>query len=200
MKATAIFLFIVLSAHPAAAQAQGGNPSLYSDASPNLYLFRDPKARNLNDIITISVVENTSATNTANTATSKKGDVSLAAPSLFGIKTPATLLQASSGVDFAGTGATTRTSQFSDSISARVTQVLPSGDLAIEGTKQVTINGEHQILKVRGLVRQFDIAPNNVVLSTSIANMEVVFDGKGIITDANKPAFLSKIFKYILPF
>jgi flagellar L-ring protein precursor FlgH len=198
MRGTAIFLFIVLSAHAAA--AQGANPSLYSDVTPNLFLFRDVRARNVNDIITINVLENSSATNSANTSTQKKGDVSLAAPSLFGIKTPANLLQANSGLDFAGTAATTRTSQFTDSISARITQVLPNGDVAIEGTKQVTINGEHQVLKVRGLVRQYDIAANNVVLSTAIANMEVVFDGKGIVSDANKPALLSRIFKYILPF
>jgi flagellar L-ring protein precursor FlgH len=198
MKSTAIFLFILLSAHAAA--AQGGNPSLYSDVAPNLFLFRDLKARNVNDIITINVIETSTATNSANTSTQKKGDVSAAAPSLFGIKTPATLLNASSGLDFTGTGATTRTGQLSASISARITQVLPSGDLAIEGTKQVTINGEHQILKVRGVVRQYDIASNNVVLSTAIANMEVVFDGKGIVSDANKPALLSRIFKYILPF
>jgi flagellar L-ring protein precursor FlgH len=198
MKGTAIFLFLVLSAHAAA--AQGSNPSLYSETSPNLYLFRDLKARNVNDIITINVIESSTASNSANTSTQKKGDVSAAAPSLFGIKTPATLLQASSGLDFAGQGATTRTGQLSASISARITQVLPSGDLTIEGTKQVTINGEHQVLKVRGVVRQYDIASNNVVLSTAIANMEVVFDGKGVISDANKPALLSRIFKYILPF
>jgi flagellar L-ring protein precursor FlgH len=198
MKGTVIFLFIVIFAHEAA--AQGTNPSLYAEASPNLYLFRDLRARNVNDIITINVVESSTATNSANTSTQKKGDVSAAAPSLFGIKTPATLLTGSSALDFTGQGATTRTGQLSASISARIAQVLPNGDLAIEGTKQVTINGEHQILKVRGIVRQYDVAPNNVVLSTAIANMEVVFDGKGIISDANKPALLSRIFKYILPF
>jgi flagellar L-ring protein precursor FlgH len=198
MKGIIACLFILVSAR--VALPQGNNPSLYSAASPNLYLFRDLKARNVNDIITINVVESSTATNSANTSTQKKGDVSAAAPSLFGIKTPANLLQASSGLDFTGTGATTRTGQLSASISARVSQVLPSGDLAIEGTKQMTINGEHQMLKVRGTIRQFDIAPNNVVLSTAIANMEVVFDGKGIVSDANKPALLSRIFKYILPF
>jgi flagellar L-ring protein precursor FlgH len=72
--------------------------------------------------------------------------------------------------------------------------------MVIEGTKQVTINKEHQLLTVRGTIRQYDISPSNVVLSTAIANMEVNFDGKGIVSDANKPALLSKIFKYILPF
>ncbi len=64
----------------------------------------------------------------------------------------------------------------------------------------MTINREHQLLTVRGIVRQYDISPTNVVPSTSIANMEINFDGKGIVSDANKPALLSKIFKYILPF
>ena len=86
------------------------------------------------------------------------------------------------------------------SLSARVVQVLPNGDLVIEGKKEITINKERQLLTVRGTVRQYDISPSDVVLSTSIANMEINYDGKGIISDANKPALLSKIFKYILPF
>jgi flagellar L-ring protein precursor FlgH len=81
-----------------------------------------------------------------------------------------------------------------------VIQVLPNGDLVIEGSKQVTVNHEHQLLTVRGTVRQYDITPTNVVLSTAVANMEVNFDGKGIVFDANKPALLYKIIKYILPF
>jgi flagellar L-ring protein precursor FlgH len=78
--------------------------------------------------------------------------------------------------------------------------VLPNGDLVIEGRKEVTVNREHQTLTVRGTVRQYDVSSANVVSSTAIANMEINFDGKGIVTDANKPALLSRIFKYILPF
>ena len=78
-------------------------------------------------------------------------------------------------------------------ISARVVEVFPNGDLAIEGTKEVTINGERQILTIRGLVRSRDVTPGNVVLSTAIANMEVEFDGKGMVADANKPGWFFKI-------
>ena len=77
---------------------------------------------------------------------------------------------------------------------------MPNGDLAIEGIKEVTINRERQILRIRGLVRSRDITPNNVVLSTGIANMEVIFDGKGIVSDANKPGFLYRFFTWITPF
>jgi flagellar L-ring protein precursor FlgH len=163
-------------------------------------LFRDTKARNLNDILTILIVENSTATNSANTSTQKKGDASVQIPGFLGIKTPTNPFDISSATNFAGQGSTSRTGQLNASLSARVIQVLPNGDLVIEGTKQVTINREHQLLTVRGTVRQFDISPNNVVPSTAIANMEVNFDGKGIVSDANKPALLAHILKYILPF
>jgi flagellar L-ring protein precursor FlgH len=189
-------LFFLLSI---SASAQN-NPSLYSEASPNLFLFRDVRAHNINDIISILVVENSTASNSANTATQKKGDVSLATPGFLGIKTPQNPFAVNSALDFTGQGSTTRSGQLNASLTARVVQVLPNGDMVIEGSKQVTINKEHQLLTVRGTIRQYDISPTNVILSTAIANMEVNFDGKGIVSDANKPALLSKIFKYILPF
>jgi flagellar L-ring protein FlgH len=188
-----LFLFFSMSAF-----AQNG--AIYSDAAPNLFLFRDLRARNVNDILNILIVENSTATNSANTSTQKKGDVAVGIPNFLGIKTSPNPLTANSGLDFSGQASTSRTGQLNASLSARVVQVMPNGDLIIEGTKQVTINREHQLLTVRGTVRQYDISPTNVVLSTSIANMEVNFDGKGIISDANKPALLYKVFKYILPF
>jgi flagellar L-ring protein precursor FlgH len=189
------FFFVFLST-----QAFAQNGAIYSDASPNLFLFRDLRARNVNDILNILIVENSTASNSANTSTAKKGDVTALVPGFLGIKTPSNPLTASSALDFSGTGSTTRTGQLNASLSARVVQVLPNGDLTTEGTKQVTINHEHQLLTVRGTVRQYDISPGNVILSTAIANMDVNFDGKGIISDANKPALLFRLFKYILPF
>ncbi len=197
MKRIAIssFFFVLFST---AAFAQNG--AVYSETAPNLFLFRDLRARNVNDILNIQIVENSTATNSANTSTQKKGDVTAAIPNFLGIKTRSNPLTVSSGLDFSGQASTSRTGQLNASISARVVQVLPNGDLIIEGTKQVTINREHQLLTVRGIVRQYDVSAGNVVLSTAIANMEVNFDGKGIISDANKPALLFKLFKYILPF
>ncbi|HYR42267.1 MAG TPA: flagellar basal body L-ring protein FlgH [Terriglobia bacterium] len=204
MKRTAICALLgVVVSMPAIGQNNQNNQnnaSLYSDAAPNLFLFRDLRARNVNDIVTIVIVENSTASNTANTSTQKKGDVAAAVPAFLGIKTLQNPLSLNSALDFSGQGSTTRSGQLNASLSARIVQVLPNGDLVIEGTKQVTINREHQLLTVRGTVRQYDLTPTNVVSSNAIANMEVNFDGKGIISDANKPALLFKIFKYILPF
>lgn len=197
MTYAALFLALFLQQTPG---------SLYSDSAPNLFLFRDFKARNVNDILTIQINESSTASNSANTSTKKEGDVSVKAPALGGLEAGASalnfanILSAASALNFAGQGSTSRTGQLQAFVSARVTQVLPNGDLIIEGTKEVTINRERQILRIRGIVRPRDVTPNNVVLSTAIANMEVLFDGKGIVSDANKPGFLFRLLRWITPF
>jgi flagellar L-ring protein precursor FlgH len=182
------------------------NPSLFSADSPNNFLFRDQKARGVGDIVTIQVVENATATNSATTATQKKGDVSLSAPALGGLEKGASalnfanILQGAGGINFNGTGSTSRTGQLQAAISARVVEKLPNGDLRLEGNKEVAINGERQLLTIRGLVRVKDVSPNNQVLSTSLADMTVLFNGKGVVADANKPGWLYKVLRVITPF
>lgn len=195
----ALILSLVLLQSPA-------NPSLFSADSPNLFLYRDQKARGVGDIVTIRIVENATATNSATTATQKKGDVSLNAPALFGLEQGnsalnfSNMLQGAGGINFNGTGSTSRTGQLQAAISARVVEALPNGDLRIEGNKEVAINGERQILTIRGLVRVKDVSPNNQVLSTAIADMAVLFNGKGVVADANKQGWLYKVFRVITPF
>ena len=180
--------------------------SLYSDSASNLFLFRDFKARSVNDILTIQINETSTASNSANTSTNKQGDISIKAPSLGGLERGASamnfadILSGASALNFAGQGSTSRTGQLQAFVSARVVQVFPNGDLGIEGVKEVTINRERQVLRIRGIVRRRDVTPSNVVLSTAIANMEVVFDGKGIVSDANKPGFLFRLMQWIIPF
>jgi flagellar L-ring protein precursor FlgH len=181
------------------------SPSLFSPNAPNLFLFRDVKARNVNDIITIQIIENARATNSANTSTEKSGDASLNVPAMFGLENSASLnfarlLDASSSLNFAGAGSTSRSGVLQAWLTAHVTEVLPNGDLVIEGTKDVTINRERQSLSVRGVVRQRDLSANNIVLSTSVSHMEVKFDGKGIVASANKPGFLHWLLTKLLPF
>ena len=204
MKRIALLFGVLLIGRVAAGQT--GNPSLYSDSAPNLFFFRDLKARSVNDIVTIQIVESASATNSANTSTDKKGAVGVTAPALGGLEQGASalnfanILNGSSNLNFAGQGSTTRSGQLQASLSARVIEVFPNGDLVIEGTKEVTINRERQILTLRGVVRSRDVTPGNVVASTSIANMEAIFDGKGVVADVNKPGLLYRFFRMIAPF
>ena len=180
--------------------------SLFSDSAPSLFLFRDLKARAIGDILTIQISESSTASNSAKTDTKKSGDVSVKAAAVGGLEKGnsaldfANILQGSSSLTFAGAGSTSRTGQLQAFLSARVIQVCPNGDLEFEGLKEVTVNRERQILRLRGMVRPRDITPNNVVLSTAIANLQVVFDGKGIVADANKPGFIYRLLQWIIPF
>src|SRR5436190_17009762 len=94
-------------------QNPGG--SLYSESAPNVFLFRDFKARNVSDILTIQINESSSASNSANTSTKKEGDVSVKAPSLGGLEKGAStlnfasILAGASALNFAGQGSTSRT-------------------------------------------------------------------------------------------
>jgi flagellar L-ring protein precursor FlgH len=171
-----------------------------------VFLFRDVKARSVNDIITIQIVESSTAKNSANTATEKGGSANIGFPALFGLEGRTTALDlarvfsANSSVNFDGSGSTSRYGELQAWLTARVVEVLPNGDLVIEGTKDVTINRERQSLSVRGVIRTRDLSQNNVVPSTAVAHMEVKFDGKGIVSDANKPGFLHWLLTKIAPF
>jgi len=202
---TALDLYLTQARQANAATAPASG-SLFSANNPNLFFYRDPKARTTNDIVTISIIENNTGSNTTNTTTSKSGAVGVTAPGFFGLEKGnaalnfTNILQGTSNLSFAGAGTASQTGAFTASLSARVIEVLPNGNLVIQGTKDVTIAKEHQSMVIRGVIRTTDIAPTNVVLSTSIADMEVSFEGKGIVSNANKPGWLYWLFTKILPF
>ena len=191
------------SSQPALQTAEG---SLYSDAGLNSYLFTDLKARRVNDILTIRVTESTTASSGADTNATRKSSTSLAIPNLFGLENHtgsvplANLVSATSDSAFAGEGATNRQGRLSALLSARVREVLPNGDLVIEGIKELKVNNERQTLTLFGVVRTRDIAPNNVVPSTAIANMQVQLDGKGVVSDHLNPGWLYRVLTKVWPF
>ncbi|MFN8009152.1 MAG: flagellar basal body L-ring protein FlgH [Terriglobia bacterium] len=187
-------------------QLQTSEGSLYSEAAVNSELFSDLKARRLNDIVTIRVIENTVAESNADTTTNRKGDTNLAVPNFFGAETHnptipfGSLVTANSEQKFTGDGGTKRSGSVTASLSARVVDVLPNGDLVIEGIKEVKVNNERQMLRIFGVVRPRDIGPDNVVLSPLIANMLVQIDGKGILSDNLNPGWLFRILTKVWPF
>ncbi len=83
-------------------------------------------------------------------------------------------------------------------MTARVAEVLPNGDLVLEGVREIDINGDRQMVVLTGVVRPDDIAPNNMVLSTQVGQLSIRYFGHGLIKDNLKPGwlirFLNKIF------
>ncbi len=82
-------------------------------------------------------------------------------------------------------------------LSARVTRVLDNGNLVIEGRRLVKVNDETQILVVSGVVRPYDVAPDNTVLSSRLADGEVRLEGRGVVSDRQRPGLLQRIFDFL---
>jgi flagellar L-ring protein precursor FlgH len=166
-------------------------------------LASDVRSRNVNDLVSIQVVENVSAVSGGNLASSRTSSLSANITQLAGIKSPtgalANLLGASSASSLTGTGATTRTATITTMLAARVTHVLPNGYLVLEATKEIQVNSEKQVVTVRGVARPADLA-NNTVLSSNLAQLEVQVNGKGVVGDAiRRPFILYRLLMSILP-
>jgi flagellar L-ring protein precursor FlgH len=177
--------------------------SLWSDRAGYSDGFRDVKARRVADLITIQVVESTSAVSEASTETLRETSVEAQLPNLFGLENKMselpTLLDTSGSSEYAGDAATTRRSVLQTSVTAQVVEVFPNGNLLLEGDRELLVNGERQIVTVRGVARPNDISPQNVILSTRIAEMEFEIKGKGIVSKAQEPGLLYRLLAGIWP-
>ena len=106
---------------------------------------------------------------------------------------PTNLVGASSGTQFKGSGATTRSGTLTATITARVIEVLPNGDLVLEGVREIDINGDRQIVVLTGVVRPRDVATSNVVLSPQIGQLRIRYFGRGLMKDNLKPGWLVRV-------
>ena len=82
-------------------------------------------------------------------------------------------------------------------MTARVSEVLPNGDLVLEGVRELDINGDRQIVVLTGVVRPTDIGPGNVVPSTAVGQMRIRYFGRGLIKDNLTPGWLIRIFNKV---
>lgn len=168
-------------------------------------LMGDQRARHINDLVTVHVQENMAASGTADSSLSKKGSASAGVPNFFGAEkklpgfiSPSDLASVGTDTGFKGTGTTTRAGQLSAVITARVAEVLPNGDLVLEGVREVEINGDRQVVVLTGIARVADVGQGNVLPSAAIGQLRIRYFGKGLIKDSLSPGwlikFLNKIF------
>lgn len=176
----------------------------------NASLYEDVKARRLNDLVTINVSESIVGSGKADSTTTKKSAIDAGVTNFFGVPLDLTAGAAGHGIsprvagtttnDFKGTGLTTRQGKLTGTITAMVVEVMPNGNLAIESRKEITINNEKQILVLHGIIRPYDIAADNTISSSKVANAEVYFVGDGIVQDKQNPGWLAKITDRVWPF
>jgi flagellar L-ring protein precursor FlgH len=183
-----------------AAASAGSNPGGLWMAG----LAGDLRARRVNDLVTIRVVENVTGLGTAESTLDKESNGSAGVTNLFGLETrlpgsinPASLVNFGSNTSFQGGGSTARTGALSAILTARVEEVLPNGDLLIQGVREIEINGDRQILVLTGVVRPADINTGNVVPSTAIGQMRIRYFGRGLMKDNLSPGWLVRILNKI---
>ena len=167
-------------------------------------LMGDLRARHVNDLVTIRVTESISGVGAADANLDKNGSASASLTHLFGLESaypnwldPTSLVAGQSNTNFKGGGSTTRSSELTAMLSARVIEVLPNGDLALEGVREVDINGDIQILVLTGVVRTADIRPGNIVQSSQIGQMRIRYFGRGLMKDNLKPGWIVRVMNKI---
>jgi flagellar L-ring protein precursor FlgH len=167
-------------------------------------LMTDLRARNVNDIVTVQVTESIIGTGTADSNITKSTNGSSALTGFFGLEgklpgfiDPTNLIGLSSDSEFKGAGTTSRAGALTAIMTARVADVLPSGDLVIEGVREIDINGDRQIVVLTGVARVADIGPGNVVSSTTLGQLRIRYFGRGLMKDSLSPGWLIRVLNKI---
>ena len=175
-------------------------------------LFQDPMARHVGDTVTIIISEKTSATREATTSTSRSSSADIGITKFLGFPMHFGLKGKMKGGDFdpsvageyetafEGEGTTTRSGELTAQLTARVVEVLPNGNLVIEGRKETLVNNELQYIVLSGIIRPEDISPQNTIASAYIADARIEYSGKGVITDEQRPGWLRRILDHVWPF
>jgi flagellar L-ring protein precursor FlgH len=194
----------VESANRTKAESNKSEGSLWSGSGYRSNLFRDSKARYIDDVVTIRVSETTQAAASADAKNTKSTSASAGFDNLFGLEKAIselpTMVNGKSDTSFEGKGSTSRATALQTNLTARVVDVLPNGYLLVEGIREVRVNNENQTVHLTGVVRPDDISRNNIVLSSSVAQMSVRVEGKGIASQPIKPGWLFRILNGVMPF
>ena len=160
--------------------------------------FEDIKARQVGDLLTVGLDEQTDASKSASTEISKDNSTDIAAPEILGkdvsIGGDSISTSLDSSNDFTGEADSSQSNNLQGSITVTVAQVLPNGNLIIQGEKWIAINQGDEYVRLRGIVRPVDIGPTNTVLSTQVANAQITYKGKGAPADSNAIGWLARFF------
>lgn len=197
---------------PRAIRSEG---SIFSEDA-RMDLFADMKARRVGDIVTINIVENSNASKNVNTALGRSSSIEAQTDALLGLEDPRNIpgigkafkamkinglgIDTSYDSSFSGSGSTNRNENMTATMSARVIQVLPNGNLVLRGSQEIMVNNEKQYITIQGVVRPTDIAADNTVLSTYMADARIDYTGEGDLSRKQRQGWLARFFDTIWPF
>ncbi len=200
----------VLYKSPLEAGDPGMTASLWRENRVGNEMFRDFRAWQAMDLITIAVTERSMGRHDADTEIKSKSEVLAAIENFFGLEAKtqnwtyppdlSSLISATTKNDFKGEGNTNRQAELTARISAVIVEVLPSGLLRVEGEKIISVNNEEQVMVISGLVRQRDITSDNEVNSSKIAQMRIDYYGKGTVGEAQYGGWMARFMRLAWPF
>jgi len=174
------------------------NGAIYNAATSQT-LFEDYKARRVGDILTVMLAEETNARKSAGASSSRNASVSLLDPVIAGRPvtrngTPILNTELDSDQSFEGEGEAAQSNMLEGSITVTVADVLPNGNLVVQGEKWIRINHGEEYIRLRGIVRPVDISASNTVYSTQVADAELAYGGTGQVARSSAPGWLSRFF------
>ena len=160
-------------------------------------LYSDHKARQIGDVLTILIVEQSKASSEATTATKKETGIDI--DSKMGGQDFKPLFGLDAGLDnkFSGAGKTQRQGTLKARISAAVMKVRDNGDLEVQGSRELDVNGEKEVITVSGVVRPADISAQNSVFSYNVADAKISYKGKGTVNNGHRPGLLARFFNWL---
>ena len=156
--------------------------------------FNDPRASHIGDVITVNVSTADAAKLSNTTSRSRSNTDNASMDNLFGLESvlpsamdPSSLVKMGSDMSNSGTGAVARSESINLTLAALVAQVLPNGNLVIDGHQQVRVNNELRDMRVSGIVRREDITQDNTVNLTQIAEARISYGGRGRLMEVQQP-------------
>lgn len=172
--------------------------SLYQDAY-GMNLFDDRKAHFVGDIITVTLSEKTVSKKSSGVAVKKNSSTDMNAGTLFGAANPEykglSLENAMAHKrTFSGDADADQSNSLEGNITVTVADILPNGNLIVRGEKWITLNRGDEFIRISGIIRPDDIAPDNTVVSTRLANAKISYSGTGTLADSQTMGWFSKFF------
>lgn len=191
-----------MSVRPPVTDAQSSNGSIYH-ASKMRPLFDDRRARYVGDVLTVNLVERTSASKASNANATRSSEMTYGLPTMAGV--PGKFLagidvSGSSDNSFTGKGAAAANNAFTGTITVTVIEVLANGNLVVSGEKQIAINKGEEFIRLSGVVNPNTVTTANTVQSTQVADARLEYRGSGYIDEAQNMGWLQRFFQNIAPF
>ena len=187
-------------------------------AADRVTFFKDQRAKDIGDIITVMIEIEDEATMDNKSSRSRSSSEGANMSRLFGLEqavdaiVPEAVNDAATGLlnpeltafdsdsNHAGTGKTEREEEVNMKIAALITQILPNGNMVIHGKQEVRINFEKRLLKIDGVIRPEDITTGNTISYEQIAEARIVYGGEGQLTDVQQPRYGQQLYDVIFPF